>query len=235
MIEQGKKHILSMRMEVTYRYWVKKLRRIGNLTRDTSFAALDVGCGVGNFLERLEKWYPRAELNGIDIADESIILAGKKLNRTKLTTGDCSCLPYIDSCFDVVTAFQVIEHLKDPETFIIEARRVLKCGGIFAITTPNPEGICAQRLGNRWHGYIDDHISLNGISVWREMIENSGFEIRSDGTTGLTGYGIFRKTPLALINWIPMSICGYFPWRKGESYTVIAVKETKTGKNDLYS
>jgi len=95
------------------------------------------------------------------------------------------------------------------------------------IATPNPSGISPRILGKKWQGYRYDHISLKTPSEWRGIIENSGFQIIKDGTTGLTGFRILQKVPFALINWIPMAIFGLFPWYKGESYMAIVRKARK--------
>ena len=57
------------------------------------------------------------------------------------------------------------------------------------------------------------------------LIQNIGFQILEDRTSGLTGFKILQKFPLSLIYWIPMAIFGYFPWYKEEDYMVIASKK----------
>ena len=100
----------------------------------------------------------------------------------------------------------------------------MKKEGLLIISTPNPNGIPARVLKNKWQGFRFDHISLKTPEQWRDILLNSGFLILDDGTTLLTGFKILQKLPFALINWIPMAIFGYFPWYKGESYMVIAKK-----------
>lgn len=57
-------------------------------------------------------------------------------------------LPFNDSIFDFVVSFQVIEHIRDDNTFVKEIHRVLKDGGKFIVTTPN---VLTTLTRNPWH------------------------------------------------------------------------------------
>jgi SAM-dependent methyltransferase len=98
---------------------------------------LDAGCGAG---------YGSAELAGVagrvtamDIAPEAIAFARAHYAAPNLTFEQASCtaLPYADAAFDLVVAFEVIEHLEDWRGFLREARRVLANSGQLIVSTPN--------------------------------------------------------------------------------------------------
>jgi len=98
---------------------------------------LDAGCGAG---------YGSAELAdqadsaiGADIAAEAVDFARAHYCLSNLTFEQASCdrLPHPDACFDLVVAFEVIEHLDRWREFLLEARRVLAPGGQFIVSTPN--------------------------------------------------------------------------------------------------
>jgi SAM-dependent methyltransferase len=98
---------------------------------------LDAGCGAG---------YGSAELaavaesvTGIDCAAEAIDFARANYLRPYLTFEQASCtaVPHPDGRFDLVVAFEVIEHLEDWRGFLAEARRVLAPAGQFIVSTPN--------------------------------------------------------------------------------------------------
>ncbi len=98
---------------------------------------LDAGCGAG---------YGSAELAsaalsvvGLDVADEAVAFARENYQAPNLRfeQGSCAALPYADASFDLVVAFEVIEHIENWREFLREARRVLAPNGQFIVSTPN--------------------------------------------------------------------------------------------------
>jgi SAM-dependent methyltransferase len=98
---------------------------------------LDAGCGAG---------YGSAELAnaaqsvvGIDCAIEAVNFARANytLPNLRFEQADCSALPLGDAAFDLVVAFEVIEHLGNWRDFLLEVRRVMAPNGQFIVSTPN--------------------------------------------------------------------------------------------------
>lgn len=96
-------------------------------------SVLDIGCWTGQFLSLTKE---ARVVTGIDIAKDAIEVA-KKTRRGTYLLGSALTLPFRNSQFDVITLWDVIEHLpKNTEDIAIsEAVRVLKKGGIFAMST----------------------------------------------------------------------------------------------------
>ena len=88
---------------------------------------------------------------------------------------------HIDSgneTFDVITCFDVLEHLKDPESAIKECRRVLKLKGIFVVRIPNINSLGCKWKKNEWFAYKDKtHISLFSNEEWVALFERNNFKI----------------------------------------------------------
>jgi SAM-dependent methyltransferase len=98
---------------------------------------LDAGCGAGYGAAELAD--VAASVVGVDIAAEAIDFARQNYPRSNLLfeRASCSALPHGDGCFDLVVAFEVIEHLANWRQLLVEARRVLAPGGQFVVSTPN--------------------------------------------------------------------------------------------------
>lgn len=99
--------------------------------------ALDIGCGAGYGTAELAH-HARAVF-GIDVADDALRYARTHyaLPHAHFTRASACALPFGDGSFDIVTAFEVIEHLSDGRALLAEARRVLRRDGVFFVSTPN--------------------------------------------------------------------------------------------------
>lgn len=96
---------------------------------------LDAGCGEGYGTARFVG--ESAAVYGLDKSEQAISRARANCPGAVLVRGDCVQLPFADASMDLVTAFEVIEHLKGWENFISEAARVLGTSGVFVVSTPN--------------------------------------------------------------------------------------------------
>jgi len=100
-------------------------------------AYLDLGCSDGQITEEVAKIVDAKEVFGIDIdcnALESAKLRGIKTFNLDLSKDR---IPLNDGSVDLITAFEVIEHLVNPDNMLKEAYRVLRRGGYFIISCPN--------------------------------------------------------------------------------------------------
>jgi len=98
---------------------------------------LDVACGLGYGSAELAR--TAASVCAIDIALEALLEARQRYHAPNLAflAASATELPFPDSSFDLIVAFEVIEHLKDWDRLLAEARRLLAPGGQLIISTPN--------------------------------------------------------------------------------------------------
>jgi 2-polyprenyl-6-hydroxyphenyl methylase/3-demethylubiquinone-9 3-methyltransferase len=106
---------------------------------------LDVGCGTGAFLAELERLGARVE--GIELADERVLYARRVhgLSVHKHPLGSEHWLSQ-QASFDLVSLFDVLEHVDRPLQTLCDAAAMLRPGGVLAVTTPARDG-AFHRLG----------------------------------------------------------------------------------------
>lgn len=102
---------------------------------DERLQVLDVGCGMGEFMNRISE--TGANVLGVDGSDRCV-----ERGECEQVDLEQSPLPYDDATFDVVVSLDVIEHLEDADLYLSEINRVLKFGGHVILSTPNHD--CLQ-------------------------------------------------------------------------------------------
>jgi 2-polyprenyl-3-methyl-5-hydroxy-6-metoxy-1,4-benzoquinol methylase len=105
----------------------------------TNKAVLDVGCDKGYGAAYLAS--KGANVIGVDANVEAIEFAAQYClgRQLECVCADALSLPFADGFFDVAVAFDIIEHIRDCDRFLLEAKRVLNRSGIFLCSTPNIE------------------------------------------------------------------------------------------------
>jgi len=110
---------------------------------------LDMGCSSGAFLESLksEPW----KLYGIEMSAEGARKAEAR-SGAQVFVGNILDAPFPRESFDVITCFDVLEHLYEPREVMARVGEWLKPGGIFYVLVPNVDSAEARVFGTYWHG-----------------------------------------------------------------------------------
>jgi SAM-dependent methyltransferase len=96
---------------------------------------LDVGCGIGTYVEKFRAL--NAHAFGVDVDAEKLADAHREKNLALLALSVSEALPFPDNSFDAVLLHEVIEHVADDAQTIREAHRVCKRGGRVVVFAPN--------------------------------------------------------------------------------------------------
>ncbi len=128
--------LLRNESDVAYRRRVRRV--VDYLDLAPGQAVLDCGTGMGFYLKVLAALYPECRLFGIDFETRVLRFARAHLPpAATVVRGDIHRLPYADGAFDRVIMSEVLEHLDDDARGLAEVRRVLRPGGLLAVTVPN--------------------------------------------------------------------------------------------------
>ncbi|HEY7926156.1 MAG: class I SAM-dependent methyltransferase [Candidatus Dormibacteria bacterium] len=149
---------------------------------------LDVGCGNGR--HAFEALRHGAEVTATDVDGAALIevermaaamaLAGEVADGGSLRTvvADARNLPFDEAEFDVVIAAEMLEHIHDDSAAIAELGRVLRPGGVLAVTVPRwwPERVC-WALSSEYHEVPGGHIRIYRRRELVERLRRSGLVI----------------------------------------------------------
>jgi SAM-dependent methyltransferase len=96
---------------------------------------IEVGCGTGFVLSGIVERFSGARMVGSEIYSAGLVYAAKRLPDVDLVQMDARKLPYCSE-FDVLGAFDVIEHILEDELVLLNFQRAIKRGGGILITVP---------------------------------------------------------------------------------------------------
>jgi SAM-dependent methyltransferase len=108
---------------------------------------LDAGCGTGYGADVMLK-AGAAKVVGVDVAEEAISRSRQLAKDAEFVVADVRSLPFPDRAFDIVTCFEVIEHVEGAQEVLAELKRVLTSDGVLLISSPNRD---AYTSGNPHH------------------------------------------------------------------------------------
>jgi len=153
----------------------KRARAIGAL-RPQGGKLLDVGCASGEFLHIMGQvgiW----DVEGLDISLDATQVARERYG-LRVFIGELKTAAYPTASFDVVTLWDVIEHLHDPKSTLDEVQRILKPGGLLVMSTPNLQSWDARLFGPYWAGLdAPRHLFVFSPQTLGRLLNVTGFRV----------------------------------------------------------
>lgn len=145
----------------------------GWVNRVGASSVLDVGCFDGGFLELLP---------------ESVVKAGVEINPAaaqratargiNIVASDLTDLATVDGKFDLVSAFDVIEHVHDPNAFLTTISSALRPGGHIIFATGNLDAPTWRAMGSRYlYSWFLEHVSFVSPRWVRRQTPFLGFDV----------------------------------------------------------
>jgi len=158
---------------------------------------LDVGCATGNFMKvaREKGW----QVLGIEPIDKAAQLARENY-QLEVMTGTLSTLQLPESTFDVITMWDVLEHLPSPKQSFKKSWEILRPGGLLVFSIPNLASVDRYLFGKYWIGWDPPrHFHLFSAQTLQQLVAVSGFEIVAKKCV-LGGKGTFLLSLDLMIN-----------------------------------
>ncbi len=137
----------------------------------SNFSSLhEIGCGTGFVLSRIANVFPGALLSGSEIFTNGLQFAAQRLPSVNLVQLDARSIPFVEE-FDVIGAFDVLEHIKEDGLVLEQIYKALKSDGVFLLTVPQHQWL--------WSA-VDDYACHERRYSHQEIIQklnSAGFEI----------------------------------------------------------
>jgi len=154
------------------RTFENRLKTIQILRNPTNL--LDVGTSTGMFLKVCNAGGIKAQ--GIELSAEAVKYARNTLGVTVTHT---SLEEFVSNeKFDVITSWDVIEHIYSPNPFLGKVHELLNDGGYFVFTTGNIESLVAKISGKRWHLFnLPDHIFFYSEKTITRLLSKHKFKV----------------------------------------------------------
>ncbi len=174
---------------------------------------VDAGAAAGFFVEqaKLAGWNAR----GVEPNDTMARYARDVLG-VDVRSGTLEELRLPPGGIDAVTLWEVIEHLPNPRAFLVEAKRILRPGGILALSTPDAGSIVSRMSGRRWLGWrkVPEHLFFFSKPTLTRLLNECGFELTRTRYVSITvplGFACARLTDLTGIplDWLPKRVTSY--------------------------
>ncbi|MCP4220965.1 MAG: class I SAM-dependent methyltransferase [bacterium] len=134
---------------------------------------LDVGCYTGAFMESAHAggW----DVSGVELSSWAAGIAGK-LELGPVYNNPLAEVPVEPGSFDVITLWDVIEHLTHPASVMQDVSRLLKPGGILAFSTHMVDSWAVRLLGKRYPFFMDMHLIHFSRATVRRLLQEQGYE-----------------------------------------------------------
>jgi len=131
---------------------------------------LEIGCGTGFVLAGVSQAFPQAQITGSEIFGSGLPYALKRVPKAELLQMDARYLPY-ENEFDVIGAFDVLEHIAEDEMVLSEMKRALHADGGIILTVPQHPQLWSQQ------DEYACHVRRYKMGELRNKVKQVGFRV----------------------------------------------------------
>lgn len=164
---------------------------------------LDVGCATGIFLDGMRRlgW----QVQGVEPTWSAVEYARCRFG-LDVFHGRLEEAHFADASFDVITLWDVLEHVHEPRPMLAELVRLLRPGGLLVLSLPNPDSLEARLLGPYWLGWdLPRHLNLFRPVLLTRHLPQVGLQVERIRSF-TAGYGVLL---MSIEQWFRAA--GYHP------------------------
>ena len=137
---------------------------------------LDVGSGDGHFVHHMARhgW----DATGIDFSPSAIDCARRVRSGGRFLQGTLDDYDLAPGRMDLITLWQVLEHIGEPRPLLRRCHDLLKRGGMLVVAVPNIDGLSSRLTAQRWWGLdVPRHLVHYSPDTLRRSLEQNGFGV----------------------------------------------------------
>ena len=137
---------------------------------------LDIGCGDGHFVHHMARhgW----DATGLDFSPSAIARARRIPNGGRFRLGTLDDFDFPPGRLDLITLWQVLEHIGEPRPLLARCHELLKRGGVLVVAVPNIDGLSSRLTAQRWWGLdVPRHLVHYSPATLRRSLERAGFGV----------------------------------------------------------
>jgi 2-polyprenyl-3-methyl-5-hydroxy-6-metoxy-1,4-benzoquinol methylase len=226
-------HVAQDPMRIrTFEKALKHLAKKYNIALSPETKVLDIGCAGGAFLLAAENL--GLSTVGIEPNKWMSQFAQEKY-QLDVRPGTLSDYHFADDSFDLVTLWDVIEHVPQPGAELREIHRILKPGGLLIVNYPDYSSLPARMLGKKWPFWLSVHLTYYTPKTIEKHLRKTGFQtqdIMPHWQTLELGYVLKRMSPYFALAKVPKTIVekiglGMMPITYWIGQTQVVARKTK--------
>lgn len=172
--QENKKGFIPKLYEAVKKVNLRKKYRLA--TKDLAEGKLlDIGCGVGDFLQRAEEkgW----ECMGVEPSEEAKVIARKRIKANIINSEELEQIP--DNTFDLITMWHVLEHIDDLKWQVEQLQRLIKPNGRIVIAVPNYKSHDGQFYKEHWAAYdVPRHLNHFNKQTITKIFKSKGLQLK---------------------------------------------------------
>lgn len=172
--------------EAKFDYLLDQVSRYIHLIDEPKPKLLDVGASYGFFLNLATSYRWGFEGYGLELSEDALKIymeryEGKFL-MSKMKLDEWLAATGVEERYDVVTMWEVLEHVPDPHALLEQAKKAIKPGGLLAVLVPNLEAETNRILHEKSRAFGANHLNYWNMITLRKQLSKAGFGTAYEGT-----------------------------------------------------